>query len=212
MIVANCLIINAQWRSYRINNSYYLEYGRGITIEGDGNRSSIFNNYIRLYQNTISWPNNDLQYVDSDGGCGIRVSGPIAKIYNNVILGSNYGITAPYAISASNNIIASVYRGLNRGGIVPENTITQSPVYIPSSDYVLQATSPGIDQGVTDPIFNDFDGTRNDIGIWGGCLYDPEGRTANKPIVITFDIAPQQLLKGVDTDVNLSNGEAVAQP
>jgi hypothetical protein len=69
-----------------------------------------------------------------------------------------------------------------------------------------------VNAGSSDPRFNDLNGTRNDIGPGGGCLFDPEGWTTNKPLVISFDLAPQQLLKGVDTQVTISNGQAVAQP
>lgn len=77
---------------------------------------------------------------------------------------------------------------------------------------VLRADSVARNAGIDDPIFNDFDGSRNDIGILGGAFSDPGGRIPGKPVVISFDLAPQQLLKGVDTQVTISNGQAVAQP
>ena len=76
----------------------------------------------------------------------------------------------------------------------------------------LQPTSPCVNTGSPNPVFNDLDGTRNDVGPGGGCLFDPEGWTTDKPVVISFDLAPQQLLKGVDTQVTISNGQAVGQP
>ena len=33
-----------------------------------------------------------------------------------------------------------------------------------------------------------------------------------KPVVISFDLGPERLQEGVDTEVSISNGQAVAQP
>jgi hypothetical protein len=40
-------------------------------------------------------------------------------------------------------------------------------------------------------LFNDHDGSRNDIGPNGGRNYIPNGRTTDKPIPILFTIEPQ---------------------
>ncbi|MFL2913375.1 MAG: hypothetical protein ACJZ64_01930 [Opitutales bacterium] len=49
----------------------------------------------------------------------------------------------------------------------------------------------GQDAGSPKEIDNDHDGTRNDIGPNGGRNYIPNGRTTDKPIPISFTIAPQ---------------------
>ena len=38
--------------------------------------------------------------------------------------------------------------------------------------------------------YNDRDGSRNDIGMFGGHNFIPDGRTTNKPIVLGLDVAP----------------------
>ena len=51
-----------------------------------------------------------------------------------------------------------------------------------------------IRQGFFEPldpsIYNDRDGTRNDIGMYGGHGYLPNGRTTTKPIVLSLEIEP----------------------
>ena len=49
----------------------------------------------------------------------------------------------------------------------------------------------GQDSGSPKEIDKDHDGTRNDIGANGGRNYIPNGRTTDKPIPISFTIAPQ---------------------
>ena len=72
--------------------------------------------------------------------------------------------------------------------------------------------SPCIDAGIEDPIFNDLDDTRNDIGPGGGCWFDPDGWTTENPVVISYDLGPEQVLEGADPEVILSGGKAVSQP
>ncbi len=213
VLISNCVITNARWGHWNDRNvafDYIIHNAaRGILVAQGGNRSLIFNNYITVVKYTWGWVYTEF---GSSAGCGIRVFDATSKIYNNIIADSNYGISAPYGVDVSNNIIYSPRGGAGREGVILKNAITQAPAFVASSDYVLQAGSPGVNGGVDDPIFNDLDGSRNDVGIWGGCLFDPEARTTNKPIVISFDLAPQQLLKGVDTEVTISDGQAVAQP
>jgi hypothetical protein len=76
----------------------------------------------------------------------------------------------------------------------------------------LQSSSPCINAGTPDPRYNDRDGTRNDIGPSGGAWFDPDGWTTENPVVISFDLSPDQVLEGVDTEVILSEGQAVSAP
>ena len=59
-----------------------------------------------------------------------------------------------------------------------------------NGDYTLASDSPCIDKGPPDPQYNDRDGSRNDIGMFGGHNFIPDGRTTNKPIVLDLDVAP----------------------
>ena len=59
-----------------------------------------------------------------------------------------------------------------------------------NGDFTLKPDSPCIDKGPPDPQYNDRDGSRNDIGMFGGHNYIPDGKTTNKPIVLGLDVAP----------------------
>jgi len=81
---------------------------------------------------------------------------------------------------------------LTRGNGSLTNSIMSDPKFVDweNGNYRLQPTSPAINAGPNDPQYNDRDGTRNDIGMFGGHNFIPDGRTTNKPIVLGLDIAP----------------------
>lgn len=88
-----------------------------------------------------------------------------------------------------------------------------APTFANAATYTLPSGSPLRNAGINDPRFNDFDGSRNDIGIWGGTQFDPEGRTTYKPVVLGFDLTPDQTLDGVTNQVQLLNiGAVVLDP
>jgi len=71
-------------------------------------------------------------------------------------------------------------------------TVSTNPKFVnwQDGDYRLASDSPAINAGPSDPQYNDRDGSRNDIGMFGGHNFIPDGRTTNKPIVLGLDIAP----------------------
>ena len=76
------------------------------------------------------------------------------------------------------------------GGVVGVDIITDSGDPKLNANNTLQADSPCINAGPPDPQYNDRDGSRNDIGMFGGHNFIPDGRTTNKPIVLGLDVAP----------------------
>ena len=74
------------------------------------------------------------------------------------------------------------------GGVVTKDLISGDPKL--NTDSTLRSDSPCINAGPPDPQYNDRDGSRNDIGMFGGHNFIPDGRTTNKPIVLGLDIAP----------------------
>ena len=63
-------------------------------------------------------------------------------------------------------------------------------VSISQEDFTPHPSSALINAGPPDAKYNDRDGTRNDIGMFGGHNYIPNGKTTDKPIVIGLDVAP----------------------
>jgi len=59
-----------------------------------------------------------------------------------------------------------------------------------NGDFTLQADSPLKNAGPPDAQYNDLDGTRNDIGMFGGHNFIPNGKTTDKPIPIQLSTTP----------------------
>jgi hypothetical protein len=136
------------------------------------------------------------------------------KILNNLIVGAKYGLSAPFGVVAQNNLYWASPWPNNReaNGVVAEGTRYLDPKFVSGQEPQLAADSPCINAGTEDPIYANRDGTRNTIGPSGGTLYDPDARTTENPVVISFDLGPEQALEGEATEILLSNGQAVSQP
>jgi len=76
------------------------------------------------------------------------------------------------------------------GGVIGHDIILDVTDPLLNNDLTLASDSPCIDAGPPDPQYNDRDGSRNDIGMFGGHNFIPDGRTTNKPIVLGLDVAP----------------------
>ena len=131
----------------------------------------IINNWNGIWAVPTSSPfiiNNVLSH--NEFNISILESSPTVK--NNIIIdGKNSGI---YAASSSLNInYNDVWNNTNNysGDAYPgENDISENPLFVnpDSNDYHLLMGSPCIDAGDPNPAYNDLDGTRNDMGAYGG--------------------------------------------
>ena len=102
-------------------------------------------------------------------------------------------IWAPFA---NNTVTYNLSQTGDENGVLVHNRLNADPAFVDTTDFVLGATSPARNAGDPDPRFNDIDGTRNDMGIYGGPFYDPEGRTGSKPVVMQMELDQTQFLKG----------------
>lgn len=192
--------------------------GRGCVRIQANNSAFIINNYMKAQEYNMYAGLNDNSYggYSLGGSLGYAVrsdSSAACVVANNVFEGHYWGVQMPYGNKVNDNFFCSLTSSRwSTGGVVMTNSSGGDPLFVTGQAPKLQPSSPCVNAGANDPIFNDLDGSRNDIGPGGGCLFDPEGWTTDRPVVISFDLAPQQLLKGVDTEVRLSNGQAVAQP
>jgi predicted outer membrane repeat protein len=111
--------------------------------------------------------NNTLTGNTADFGGGIMVDGgPIRMI--NLILWKNrddlyYTGYSPFSKPAYSNISDGDFRGTN-GNISTEPLFTDADNGI----FTLEAGSPCLDAGNPEPVFFDKDGSKNDIGAYGG--------------------------------------------
>ena len=183
-------IIQRAIGSYNMNN--------GIIVQG-GARLEARNN---LFYNLGSWPWSAGIYLEGSAG---------SFMSSNIFLGSlGRYILAPLSLNTAtyNNSTASY-----GNGVVPQNTLVADPLVVDTTDFVLGAASPARNAGDPDPRFNDIDGTRNDIGIYGGPFYDPDGRTGVKPVVLKAELDNTQFVRGELSTVKLkATGAATGSP
>jgi len=122
---------------------------------------------------------------------------PVHRLVNNTVVGNGRGFVLNNLASlAENNIVVQnsgdglagysgvtvryndVWgNGLNYNGPLPgPGSISADPHFVNAAagDYHLQPSSPCIDTGNPDPAYNDPDGSRNDIGAYGGPNAPPE--------------------------------------
>lgn len=209
-----CNVSNSQFhisnnRIVRVGYNYEGNGENGIDLRGAGNKAFISNNYCQLDFWGDDWR--------SPRGSGIYVRDfTDTIILNNIVVGARYGISAPFGVIAKNNIYwsfpARFIDNREENGVLAEGTLYTNPLFVTDQAPTLQPTSPCINAGTSDPRYNDRDGSRNDIGPSGGPWIDPDGWTTENPVVISFDLSPDMVLEGVDTEVILSEGQAVSAP
>jgi len=208
LIIANNSCIGIKYAHRGWNGEGSNDNENGIAIRGS-QRGLVINNFCALTQLSSSYDNG----VRGDGI--YAPEGTNIKILNNIVVGAKFGITAPFGATVKNNLYwASPWGSGNKeaGGVVAQGTIYADPKFVSDQAPTLVTNSPCINAGVDDPIYANRDGSRNTIGPSGGSLFDPDARTTENPVVISFDLGPEQVLEGEDTTILLSNGQAVSQP
>jgi len=116
--------------------------------------------YCRIINNTIS--KNAATY-----GGGIFFEGGSVRIINNILWENRDDLYAASFTSSSRPDHSNIGDGDFRG---VTGNISADPLFADSEngDYRLKPDSPCLDAGNSDPIFNDPDGSRNDMGAYGG--------------------------------------------
>lgn len=177
-----------------IKNNYIVGNGKsGITTNGGccnghGAQSSIINNLIG--SNT-----NDGVYAYCNNGNHVNVT-------NNIITNNGgYGINYDYNSSGTNsyNDIYSNTSGNYRGTSAGTGDISQNPLFVdaPNGNYILQSSSPCKNAGTPGIADNDPDGTRNDMGAFGGpnaAAFWPY--PSGSPIITNLTATPTSVQKG----------------
>jgi len=162
----------------------------GIRIAG-GAKADVINNIIRDCYDSSSGGD------EIDVGIGIFVKSTSGtKILGNAIRNCYYrssNITRNRPVLAPKANVTLQYNNLYAdnpasGGVVNLDAINADPKV--NGDGSLQSTSPAINAGPPDAQYNDHDGTRNDLGMYGGHSYLVNGKTTNKPIVLGLQAAP----------------------
>jgi hypothetical protein len=196
----------------RERGDYFLQVGAGCN-------ANVRNNFMWNDGKSDRGPGWIPRWIN--GASGVRVLGDagLVKIINNSIVDLLFGIEvqgapigveiranyfdpvtfAYYAVStgtAGTIIDSNNFRAAVNGG-TQTNNISAAPTYV-NGDWQqgLTTTSEGKNAGPSDAIYNDLDGTRNDIGATGGHAYDPTGRTTTKPVVLSGEVSPLYVKRG----------------
>jgi hypothetical protein len=167
---------------------------------------SDYGNYYYRFDNQAVWVSSIATIIalnnvvfdyrgDYTGSRAFRLDGSATNYISSNIGYSiqNEFVYGPFANNTVNYNLSQTGEG---GGVLLQNRLNADPAFVDTTDFVLGVTSPARNAGDPDPRFNDIDGTRNDMGIYGGPFYDPEGRTGSKPVVMQMELDQTQFLKG----------------
>jgi hypothetical protein len=184
-----------------INNRIInLSLGVGLSNGASGIvANNIFSNSERLFigaTDSVLVTNNTFYRTRN----GIMLSGTTNDTYikNNIFLGDSVGIGAQLTPGLFANISYNDFydNQINYENCAPDTTnIFLNPLVQDTINFRLSLGSPCIDAGDPNPLFNDVDSTRNDIGCWGGPWgesypYSPVLSHQPKPIPMEFALLP----------------------
>ena len=173
------------------------------------------NNADALIHNNLIYNCYDSNGGAQETDCGIGIfvkSDSISTILSNVVWnchvarsanGSHWKsrgdrlVYAPPSTILTNNLLWKNPTGVNGytdGGVDSSENIKEDNasalvfVDMAAGDFTPQPSSALINGGPTDLQFTDRDGSRNDIGMFGGHDYIPNGRNSTKPVVISLEV------------------------
>jgi hypothetical protein len=142
--------------------------------------------------------NNVLRDQFSEENSYASISNPNSRSYirNNIITNNVKGIyVGSYTPNSDYNIFWNNEVHANNGSVFGANDIFADPMFVKdtvakslSYDYHLQKYSPGIDAG--DKLIHDVDGSRSDIGMYGGPLgetYTYQDLAPRNPVNLTAE-------------------------
>jgi hypothetical protein len=141
-VIMNNLIVDSKWMAIILNNPYSQIINNTIVQQsGAGISSDCYYAGAVVMNNIIHIKN------DPDGHGIVCGSQPVDCSYNNIFANTLYKSCEP-----------------------GEGSLSAEPVFSQEwpNDFRLAAGSPGVDAGNPAPEFNDRDGTRNDMGAFGG--------------------------------------------
>ncbi|NIA28497.1 MAG: T9SS type A sorting domain-containing protein, partial [Actinobacteria bacterium] len=161
-IASNDLGISVYLRSRPVIKNNVMKTASAV-VANMNTQSSIVNNTILfqniafsiLHESHIDIKNNIIYGSGNGGSLGIRCNESVVTVsYTDFV-----NILEKYQISHGNGTITE------ESGVISQNP---GFVNIAKGDYRLQESSPCIDAGDPELIYEDIDGTRNDMGAFGG--------------------------------------------
>ena len=99
------------------------------------------------------------------------------------------------------------------GGLVNEENFSGADpgfIDLAAGDYRLKPDSILVDKGPDEPQFNDHNGSRNDVGLYGGHAYDSTGNVTTFPVVLSTWQSTNLITIGDTTPLTIKARAAVA--
>ena len=129
-----------------------------------------------IHNNLFRRPDENLHCIDiaNSPDDGLSIHGN--AFWRDAGNWTKHAVNAPSGGECSHNFFHSANAAHTvTGGIAHFDNILGGDPKINIPSYSLNAGSPLINAGPEAPQFNDHDGSRNDIGMFGGHAYDPAG-------------------------------------
>ena len=125
-----------------------------------------------------------------------------------------HAISAPAPGISQDNYFQKSSRTATGGINNDFNIVGGDPGFVDATagNYALNSNSILKDKGPADPQFNDHDGSRNDIGQYGGHMYDVNGTTSVNPVVLSGTQNIFRMRVGENTPIQIKARAAVATP
>ena len=170
--------------------------------------------YIGSYTDVISSTSNFLGYNSYDRVTSVRfyVNGASYRFHEAGIYSEH-----DQAVITNNSVaVTAGYAATTLGGIQSDNG-TWAETHLNTSDptdpnfFQLDPASAGVDAGLDHPLYTDLDGSRNDVGAYGGHSYDPTGRTTTKPVILSGEVTPLFIKRGSSATIE-ARAAVVAEP
>ena len=211
------------------NSNVNLSQSIHYTIWCQGGSLTCYNNLLRGYPNycagdvnvillsgttNVTLINNTLQIDNADCGRATTVasSGSLGPITIKSCILICRRASYPAAIVAdtlgqNGQVSYCFFDGGAAQGITAINSLSGSgELAALDSNYDLAANSPCLHAGPSDVVYDNTDGTRNNIGWTGGPFYNPANLSINNPIVFWLGTTNQTVLKGLQTSIPISIG------
>lgn len=162
-----------------INNRFYLSGGMGFTGYKTNNMivaNNLFSD-TSAYGTTMNLMNSSSTIITNNvfdvKNSGITENSGTQQIYNNIFTGNDVALNIESTTIHQYNLFWNNKLDFGKGKKDPTE-ITADPLFVNQQEgnYKLQRFSPAINAGNPSVQWNDKDGTRNDIGLYGGPYAD----------------------------------------
>ena len=178
-------------------------YNGGIYFYGDASATVFANNLVKaselygIYCLDAS-PMIKNNVIVENGNAGIYLSSGEPLIASNIIVDNEYGISgygSPAVIY--NDVFSNTSENYSEGVSSDIGDISKDPKFVDTKDdYHLQEGSPCIDAGITGAAYLDLDGSRNDMGMYGGPFARFWEEPYTGPIVTSIEVTPTRVQQG----------------